>query len=118
MGDSALLSDPDHIRADTRMVGRALRNGWPIKPEHKALLVETMVGIAKTETVLVATEDGPVAVSNARNQINATRNLIAMEAQNQADDHLQDKNDRLDRGKSTENVNHAVIVKGVDPEEL
>ncbi len=39
-----------------------------------------------------------------RNRIGAAKVLVAIEQQNQADDHLTDKNDRIDTGKATETV--------------
>lgn len=52
---------------------------------------------AKLEDCLDREEDGRIVASLGKV-------LTAMEAQNQADDHLADKNERLDSGKATEGV--------------
>lgn len=106
MSETTLMTgDGAGPKSDALLIRRAARCRWPVSDETKKKLVERV-------SSALDSADEP------RDIASLGKVLTAMEAQNQADDHLQDKNDRLDSGKSTENVNHAVIVKGVDPEEL
>jgi hypothetical protein len=70
-----LLSDPDHRRADMKLIEQAFKQRWEMSPEKKTELMEKLFKIA--------TED-----SNATNReiISAARAIIAAEAQNQADE--------------------------------
>lgn len=88
------------------MVGRAMRERWPTTAQIKAKIV------SRAEACV----DDPLIDPDTFCSVG--RLVLGMEAQNQADDHLEDKNSRLDSGKATENVSHAVIVTGIDPEAL
>ncbi len=79
-----------------KLVRRAIESRWPIPREMMAEAVE----VAKR---LMNDDD-------ARVRSHALRVLTAMEAQNQADDHLADKNARLDEGKPTERLDSIEIV--------
>jgi hypothetical protein len=69
------------------------RRRWGgITDELKAKLVEAC------ETALRQSVDA----KDVRDITNLGKLLVAMEGQNQADDHLDDKNERLDGGKATE----------------
>lgn len=112
-GDAApaLLADPHHTRADIRLVGRAVRKRWGVPDEARETLPRVMLDIVKRDSVTVLTKDGqPVEVSNDRERIAAAKVLVQMEQQNQADDHVAAKNERLDEGKPTENVQSTVYV--------
>lgn len=84
-GESLDLDDPK----TRRMVQGALNNRWPITYDIKAELVN------KAVTALRRTED-------ERAIAGLGKLLKDMEGQNQADEHLADKNNRLDDGKPTE----------------
>lgn len=94
--------DPREVKKDLKLVERAVRNGWGIK--RKNMIVRRLQAIVEKTHVSVATKtggtvevDGP-ADSNA---IAAARVLVAMNGQDQADDHLAIKNGQPDNGSST-----------------
>jgi hypothetical protein len=80
------LLESRRLRSDLRLVDLAVRKRWPISDEMKTELVEKLVSIAELGT----NEEALRAISI----------LIAVEAQNQKDDHLRGearaKVDRLD----------------------
>lgn len=80
---------------DRAAVRTAIKKRWPVSEKLKALL------LSKTETAL----DG---AADPRDIASLGRNILAAEAQNQSDDHLTDKNERIDEGKATESVTFAV----------
>lgn len=84
-GDSLDVSVP----ADRVLVARAAKARWQIPDELKTALV------VKLGQIVVNSDD-------ARDVNGAARTLVAMEGQNQADDHVASKNERLDSGKPTE----------------
>ena len=95
-GDSGLLNDPRRNRTDARMMSRALRNRWGVSKDLRKRAVER-VG----EWI----EGG-----DARLQRSGVRLLVDMNEQNIAVDLEQDKNDRIDEGKATENVASVVRI--------
>jgi hypothetical protein len=106
LGETALLTGATAgPKSDGILIRRAALARWPVSAKLKAKLA------AKLEDCLDREEDGRIVASLGKV-------LTAMEGQNQADDHLADKNSRLDNGKATERVDHAVIVTGIDPEAL
>ena len=76
------------------MVASAIRRRWPIPDELKQLLIE------KAEACLHIAD-------NTRDVAALGKLLTAAESQNQADEHLADKNSRLDNGQPTER--HVVV---------
>jgi hypothetical protein len=86
-----LLSPSRTLASDAILVRRAAKARWPVSDAVKAKLA------AKLEDCLDREEDGRIVASLGKV-------LTAMEGQNQADDHLADKNARLDSGLQTENV--------------
>lgn len=97
--------------ADLRLIRRALRNGWDIPERMIRNLPEIMAEIVeqKTTTVLDA-EGNQVEISNARNQVAAAKTILEADRLNQTDFWNQDKNDRLDAGKLTENTGVVPVV--------
>jgi hypothetical protein len=83
-GRGGILESP-RLRGDLRLVEIAVRKRWPIGDEMKTELVEKLASVAELGT----NEEALRAISI----------LIAMEGQNQRDDHLrgeaQSKLDRL-----------------------
>lgn len=97
--------------SDINLLRRAARERWPVPQEKRPMVVGKMLAIVEQEsTTIPSPGGGEVEVSNARNQVAAARVLVAMEQQNQADEHLADKNDRLDAGKATERVVESIEV--------
>lgn len=100
------MTDPDKTKSDARLIRRSAVGHWPVTPALRAKLVR------KIDAALDVAEDDPRSVASLG------KVLTAMEAQNQADDHLEDKNKRLDDGKPTENAGGIVyhIVRATPPE--
>lgn len=91
--DITIGSNPKEVERDQKLTQRAMNKRWPIPEKTRAALVERMTKFALDENL------------DPDRSMAATRLLMAGEGQNQADDHLREKNERLDEGKSTENVN-------------
>ena len=89
-GGECILSDPKHIQSDAKMIGMALRR-WGLPPALKAKL------ISKIDAHLDLADDGRVIAALGKV-------LTTMEGQNQVDEHVSEKNARLDTGKPTERV--------------
>ena len=102
LGDGALMSNDRTLATDARLIRRAALQRWPVSSALKAKLAQ------KIDAALEAEPDGRIVASLGKV-------LTAMEAQNQADDHLQDKNDRLDTGKLTENAGLTFVITPVEP---
>lgn len=109
-GTSAL--DPAS-EADRGLVRRAVRD-WPkrwrgltdsIKDEFTTGLVEAG-RVARSQLT-----DPEKSLDAAKVLGSIVKTAATMEAQIQADDHLEDKNARLDAGLSTENVAHKIFGK-------
>jgi hypothetical protein len=99
--------------ADINLIASAVRRRWPVPPETAAVVIDRLTKIVQKQTVGVMTKEGPADLEGPAdaNANAAARVLVAMEAQNQADDHLDDKNARLDAGKATENTVTEVKVR-------
>lgn len=86
-GDSGrLLTDQNRIGPDARLIERAVRNRWGVR--RKGLIRRRLEDIVAHEQTLVLSKDGPeISMSEAdRNAIAASRVLVAMNGQDQADD--------------------------------
>lgn len=105
-GDLSLYTDEKRVKQDSRLAGRAVRERWPMEQGKRATLVRRLYGIAEKTIVDVPVKDGvyPSELHADQNAIAAARVLAQMEGQNQADEHLDDKNARLDSGQPTESV--------------
>jgi hypothetical protein len=75
---------------DANLIRRAINERWPIPEAEREKAFRKCIK-------MLGHRDGRVAIS-------AVKAIVAMEGQNQSDDHLADKNGRLDTGKLTENV--------------
>lgn len=106
-GDT-LLAEPENPRAatqsDLNLIRRAMRERWAVPADVQQLAVERLKMIIQKPTVTTMTQEGPASLDGPAdaNAVRAASVLVAMSAQNQADDHLADKNSRLDAGKPTE----------------
>ena len=114
-----ILGDDDHIRGDARLVGRAIRKGWNIDEDMRKLLKERAVATLKKTLVATGQYDdqGNAIMSEHYADTNALKAgalILQMDGMDQADDHLDDKNKRLDEGKATENVVERVITVEFD----
>lgn len=90
-GDSGglLTSDnPKEIKKDLRMIEGAVRKGWNIK--RKNMIQRRLLEIMEKTHVSVPTKNGMVDCDGPAdsNAIAAARVLVAMNGQDQADDHL------------------------------
>ena len=85
----------------------AVRRRWRIGPAKREKIVTQMMSVLQAD-------------ADPRNVVAAAKVLVQMVGQNQADEHLAEKNARLDEGKATEGV--AVMpmkfVEGVDESKL
>lgn len=105
-GDFAPLSDPHRIESDCAMLRRAVRERWGVPHDKRGTVVTRLVDIVRKTSVLIPVKDGVFdseAVADA-NAVAASRVIVAMVAQEQADEHLADKNARIDGGQATESV--------------
>jgi hypothetical protein len=100
----SLLEDGPKQNDDLRLLAKAVRKRWAIPPASMQVAIARLTEIAEKRTVEVMCGEGVVAVEGAAdtNAIRAAAVLAQMESQNQADDHLADKNSRIDAGKPTE----------------
>jgi len=100
------------------MAQMAINRGWDVSPEEKAIIKARALKIVKKEVVIAGfdKEGNPLVSDKAadENAIRASSLFVAMAGQDQADRHLEDKNARLDAGKSTENVTERVITVEFD----
>lgn len=79
---------------DRNIVTAALKRRWPVSDEVKVRLLEQCAKHLSANEL------------DARELAGIGRVLAALESQNQADEHLADKNDRIDAGKATESHDH------------
>lgn len=98
----SVLGDPAKIKQDIRMIERAIRKGWDVPPEMRALILRRLGKIVDKETVDV--QGVPSEVHADSNAIAASRAIMVATGQDQADRHFDEKNQRLDEGKPTENI--------------
>lgn len=91
-GTGDVLSDTDyaHKRGLLRDIRMAIRKRWIVPKDAAEMLPNEMFQIATQRTVKVRDEAGNITDQpNHRSQIAATQVLLAMEAQNQADEHAE-----------------------------
>lgn len=81
----------DHDRRTATLLCRATR--WPITKNDRELVVRKL-------------KDALAMATKPRDIASLTKVLAQVESQNQADDHLADKNARLDSGQVTERIDH------------
>lgn len=100
------VAEVKRTQEDLALVARAIKRGWDVPPEFRSVLKERLRKIVEKDTVSVMTKDGPIELDGPAdsNAIRAAGVVVAMAAQDQADDHLADKNKRMDEGKPTDRV--------------
>lgn len=103
-GATPLLEQGAKQSDDMRLIAKAVRNRWDVPEPMRQLLKQRLTEILAKREVSVMTQEGPAMMEAPAdaNALRAAAVLVQMEAQNQADDHLADKNARLDAGKPTE----------------
>lgn len=77
------------------------------KPEYMQTLLEAQ-RVARSELT-----NPEKSLDAAKTVGSIVKTRVMMEAQNQADEHYDEKNARLDAGLSTENIAHAVVIRNV-----
>ena len=88
--DSGLMASDRLARSDCKMVRSAMARRWPVTPAIRQKVVDRMLGVV----------DG----TNDQNAIAASKTILTADAMSQADEHLEQKTERLDEGKATELV--------------
>lgn len=78
-------------RQDIALLETGVKQRWPIAPEKKPRLVDRLITLAHKKTTVVNSKIGPIEVDNDSNCIAAIRTLVAMESDNQSDEHHADK---------------------------
>lgn len=101
--------DVHAIKESAAIAKRAIRERWPVDPAIMARVIARADALVQKSTRTVATAMGPVEVDADDGAIAAMKVILTANAQNQIDDHVEDKNARLDAGKATENVVERVI---------
>ncbi len=107
---SDLLAEQSDVRDMTRkdigLLNRAIRQRWAIPADVQEEAVKRLKQIIHKPVVRVMTVNGPEPLDGPAdaNAVRAAAVLTQMTAQNQADDHLADKNARLDAGQATERL--------------
>ena len=109
---------------DQALVRQALKR-WPkrwrgLDDKKKDAFVEGLVEAHDTARALMNGAIDPKDQLDAASLVlSAVKTAAALEAQNQADEHLEDKNARLDAGALTERVETPVkFIKGIDGDAL
>lgn len=100
--------DADTIRT---AIKRWPRRWAAMDPAAKARIVNSLKRATETADQLLDAPDESTRLSAAGTVANLARTAVAMEAQEQADDHLADKNSRLDAGLATERVGIPIAPK-------
>jgi hypothetical protein len=108
-----LCRDENKQREDIALIGRAIRNRWPMSAKTRRALVNRLVAVTEKEEVLV--EYGPdktlIPMDGPADDkaIAAARVLVSMMGQNQADEHHTDDANRPNGGV---NVNVGIASQG------
>lgn len=109
--------------ADQALARQAVKN-WPkrwrgITSDKKEKWVEQLARAGDAAADLVDSPDPQTRLQAVSAMTSVVRTAAAIEGQNQADEHVADKNERLDAGKATENVVHGVkYIEGVGEEAI
>jgi hypothetical protein len=105
---SDLLTPPTGLRdvtgRDIGLMARAVRERWPVDAKMRAVIMARMGKILEKPAVQVMTASGKQILDGPAdsNAVRAAAVIVAMTQQNQADDHLAEKNARIDAGLATE----------------
>lgn len=102
--DITIGSNPKQVQPDAKLVQRAIRQRWPIPEEVRKAVVDRMAGFVADPLI-----DPDRAIA-------AARMIGVAEGQNQADDHLREKHERIDGGAATEAQKIEVVYVNRMPE--
>jgi len=91
-------TDEKVTRAEAVMITRAINARWPIANDDKRRIKQKLM-------------DALEVSETPRDVAAISKTLVAMEGQNQADDHVADKNGRLNVGLPTEVIAHKLKVE-------
>ena len=96
---------------DRGLVRTAMKS-WPkrwrgLTAEFKDKIIEDLETVRKRATEFPETMSDPL--NGAKVLLSVAKTAAMMEAQHQSDEHLEDKNSRLDAGQSTENQKITVV---------
>lgn len=97
---------------DQQLVRQAVKKNWPLRwrgltPEFKARI---MTGMDKATQATIEALDGENPMDAAKTMSSLARTAAAIEEQVQKDEHLEDKNARIDAGLATERVGLAPVI--------
>ena len=87
-----VLTDPNRTRSDCRLAARAIKERWAVSPTAKTAIVERLTEIVEKRSVTVTNREGNVDECEDTadmHAIAASRVLVSIVGQNQADEHLQ-----------------------------
>lgn len=101
---SDFMEDPTRRGKDLQMARFAVRQGWNVSKAMKDKVLKMAEEVIDTSVV-------------ARDRIAAAKLAIEADKVDQADEHLRDKNERLDGGKSTESQTITVTYVNKLPEQ-
>ena len=104
---------------DRGMVRNAMRH-WPrrwagITADRKAAFVDGLVEANEAARKLVKDGEADIVLKAAGTLASVARTAAMMEAQVQADEHLEDKNARIDAGLATDRVDSPSLIVEVHP---
>ena len=108
--------DPKDQAMVRKAVGRWPKRWRGIDAAKKDRFVEGLMSAHdKALSTMNETQNPELAMQATNLVLSAIRTAAVLEGQNQADDHLEDKNERLDSGKITERIETPVrFIKGTD----
>ncbi len=99
-------------RAMTRMAMRRWPRRWRgLTDAVKDEMAASLRAANSVAIQLAQSPDPDVALDAAKTIGSIVRTAVAMEGQNQADEHMEAKEDRLDSGKVTENIGLVRVMK-------
>ena len=111
--DMRKRSDRELLRKSVTPPEKSHRQRWPgLDDEFKGDAVNALkaaLKVAQARMNGLVEVGGELVPGSPRDVDSIVRTIAALEAQHQADEHLEDKNKRLDEGLSTENVVERII---------
>ena len=119
-----LLKDEHHVRRDLQTLNKSARKRWGVSAAMREKTMERLEELLDKREVTVPSKDGPVTVDGPadENAIRACAVVAKLTEIDQKDEHLEEKNKRLDSGLATDRVSFAPVVierpwRAGDPEQ-
>jgi hypothetical protein len=97
-------SDPKDQALIRSTISRRPKRWRGISDDVKDEIVTITMKAARASAGMIDSGDPQLIDSGVRGATSAARTLVMIEGQNQTDEHLDEKNARLDAGLSTENI--------------